>query len=114
MAENARPMRFCDVCLGYDDHPRHTLWAGPGAPEVESAQLRKLYAAAEKLKLADDDPGLASAVDRNWTERHMDCCAQVGCIDGSCDAVVAAADGKTGNELVSHLENLPNLNAQEG
>lgn len=113
MAENARPMRFCDVCLGYDDHPRHTVWVGPGGDEVETAQLRRLYAAAEKLKLADDDAGLATAVDRAWSERHMDCCAEVGCPDGSCDAVVAEAKGKTGDKLVSHLEKMT-PDAQEG
>lgn len=35
--------------------------------------------------------------------KHLDCCASVGCPDGSCPILLADADGKTGDALRKHL-----------
>lgn len=34
-------------------------------------------------------------------DRHMDCCAEVGC--DTCSGQLAKADGKQGDDLVGHL-----------
>jgi hypothetical protein len=36
--------------------------------------------------------------------RHMDCCAENGCFDGSCGRTLAEAKDRRGNDLVKHLE----------
>jgi hypothetical protein len=68
--------RPCDVCGQVDDHPRHIV-------HVE-----------EKHPITGQDLSLM---------RHMDCCAQAGCPDGSCDVIVDHAKGKQGEQLRAHV-----------
>jgi len=35
--------------------------------------------------------------------RHMDCCREAGCPDGTCDEVTKGAEKLRGDELVQHL-----------
>lgn len=37
------------------------------------------------------------------TARHMDCCRDAGCVDQSCDRILAEAGGKRGDELIAAL-----------
>lgn len=49
-----RANRICDVCGGFDDHPRHALWA-PGAPEAVPSRdvVQKVLDAAGTGEHAD-------------------------------------------------------------
>lgn len=58
-------------------------------------------------KVADDHPrhviGDGGSAD---VARHMDCCREVGCPDGSCVAVTEGAEGLRGLDLLEHIEHL--------
>lgn len=89
-----RPLRFCDVCGGLDDHPRHVLAdVGNGSKPSE-----------EFLAGLPDAPASAGALllDPNTTIRHMDCCAAAGC--QVCQATEEAHGGARGAELIASLE----------
>jgi hypothetical protein len=59
----------------------------------------------------DADPHhVAANADGTTRSMHMDCCAHVGCPDGTCDRVLAEAGDKRHAALVEHLTN----NTQEG
>lgn len=99
-----RPLRICDVCGGVDDHPRHVLAAAVGEIPVNSEHAKAVLAMSdlseeERQKLVDD------IFDTSTQLRHMDCCAQVGCPDGSCDEIIKAMPGSyvKGNKLVAFL-----------
>lgn len=101
MAENeTRPLRLCDSCGQVDDHPRHVVAHAPGAGatdgEIAARALRNAPEEAYETVIAQirDDALIA---------KHMDCCAADGCPDGSCDKVVAEAQGRQGDSLVAHL-----------
>lgn len=66
-----RPLRFCDICGGLDDHPRHvTLVTEGGVPTDEF-----LDALPEGAPVA----AVAQLMDPTTVIRHMDCCAANGC-----------------------------------
>lgn len=101
MAEDeSRPVRICDLCGGVDDHPRHVIAhaAGEGVTPHDVG-LRALEAAPKEHKAAI----LAQISDTSTTMRHMDCCRDAGCPDGSCSEVTAGAEDKRGSALVKHL-----------
>lgn len=39
--------------------------------------------------------------------RHMDCCSEAGCPDGSCDSILAQAGDRRGADLISFLTGGP-------
>lgn len=98
--EQARPVRMCDACGGVDDHPRHVLALvqGDGATSPELANKALDNAPAEHR-----DAVMAQIMDTTTLMRHMDCCREAGCPDGTCDQVTAGAEDLRGPELVSHL-----------
>jgi hypothetical protein len=52
----------------------------------------------------DDHPRHVTALaDGGTLMRHMDCCREAGCPDGSCDEVTQGAEKLRGDELVQHL-----------
>ena len=52
----------------------------------------------------DDHPRHVIALDDGGTlMRHMDCCREAGCFDGSCNEVTAGAENLRGDELLAHL-----------
>ena len=53
----------------------------------------------------DTDPRHVHALDDGATQtRHMDCCREAGCPDGTCDELAAAgAGGLRGDDLLAHL-----------
>lgn len=109
--EDARPVRMCDVCGGVDDHPRHVVgYATP--PEGQAGDGRS---ADEVASIAiTNAQGLGGDAvqqivgqirDDTTTMRHMDCCREVGCPDGTCNQVTAGAENLRGSDLVGHLTN---------
>lgn len=105
MAEaEIRPMRGCDVCGGVDDHPRHVFAHAPGEGVTEPAVAEKMIEVAK----ATGDPAAITAVvaqiqDTSTIYRHMDCCREAGCPDGTCNQVTAGAEDLRGMDLVAHL-----------
>jgi hypothetical protein len=53
--------------------------------------------AAERARLVRD------LVDTSSSDRHMDCCREAGCPDGTCNQVTAGAEDKRGGALLKHL-----------
>ena len=53
----------------------------------------------------DDHPRhvIGDLLDGSTTLRHMDCCREAGCPDGSCGEVTKGAESKRGAALVRHL-----------
>src|SRR3982750_3868908 len=102
MAENdeTRPVRGCDVCGGVDDHPRHVFAHAPGDGNTTDEVGAQMFAnAPDEAKAAI----MAHIRDDSTTMRHMDCCREAGCPDGSCNTVTAGAEDKRGNALLAHL-----------
>jgi hypothetical protein len=90
--ESDRPLRFCDVCGGLDDHPRHVIAVPPGTAGAEPAP--------EFLAGLPNAPVTAVAllIQPTTLIRHIDCCAAQGC--EVCAATEAATKGKRGEALV--------------
>lgn len=100
---DGRPLRVCDICGQVDDHPRHVI-AGPDPntfPRVPDDIVDKVLAAAP-----EQDRGrlLRDLLDTGSSDRHLDCCRQAGCPDGSCDLVTQGAEQLRGGELRQHLQ----------
>ena len=54
--------------------------------------------------IEDTDPRHVIALEDGGTlMRHMDCCREAGCPDGSCNEVTAGAENLRGEELIAHL-----------
>lgn len=54
---------------------------------------------------ADDHPRHVVALpDGTAQTRHLDCCRDSGCPDGTCGAVTAGAEVKRGADLLAHLQ----------
>ena len=52
----------------------------------------------------DTDPRhVVALADGGTLIRHLDCCREAGCPDGSCDVVTAGAEDLRGAALVNHL-----------
>lgn len=102
--------RVCDVCGGVDDHPRHSfagvigdVW--PADEAVRPALSANVEALFDQGTITFDEAAalIVSFNDTTGTERHLDCCASIGCpnagtVDG-CDLRAAKADGGTGEAM---------------
>jgi len=54
--------------------------------------------------ITDTDPRHVTALaDGSTMMRHMDCCREAGCPDGTCAMVTAGAEDLRGEELIAHL-----------
>ena len=51
---------------------------------------------------ADNHPKHSHWNGDHWSDRHMDCCAAVGC--DSCANVIKDSDGVKGDELRAHIQ----------
>lgn len=99
MAEK-RPVRMCDACGGVDTDPRH-VWdyaEGDGASDPQVAAV-----AVRNAKPDDLGAIMAQIADTRTIMRHMDCCREAGCPDGTCNEVTKGAEDKRGAALVRHL-----------
>jgi hypothetical protein len=99
-----RRLRVCDLCGGVDDHPRHVVAGSiPGdavAPQISQDIADRVLEAAPR---EDATRLLRDLYDPSTSDRHMDCCRQAGCPDGTCDLVTAGAENKRGAALLKHL-----------
>jgi len=99
---DGRTLKVCDLCGGVDDHPRHILAGGdPGAFPQPTQEV--LAAVADNAPPEERGRLLASLMDTGTTERHMDCCREAGCPDGTCAAQTAGAEDLRGADLLNHL-----------
>lgn len=101
-----RPMRGCDACGGVDDHPRHVF----DATGIEGAQLAapketvaKAYENAEGVPLPELVAIIRDLEDATVQTRHMDCCAEAGCPDGTCDEILKRTKNAHGLDLVAAI-----------
>lgn len=92
--DTERPLRFCDVCGGLDNHPRHILTSKNGNAVPSSEFLASLPDGASAA-------AIAQLMDPRTTIRHHDCCAAEGCAD--CTATEAENGGRRGQKLIDHL-----------
>jgi hypothetical protein len=105
MAAEEREKRICDVCGQVDTAPRHIYLPDPANPlpvnqgHVSAVQAMKDLSGAERRLI------VADLQDQTLQLRHMDCCAEAGCPDGSCNAIVEKAKGKQNDELVRFITN---------
>lgn len=101
MAETAvRPLRFCDLCMGLDDHPRHVVAHRPG----EGAS--RTWEEIGELDTTGIDPqafALAAAqlMNADTTIRHIDCCKAAGC--EVCAFTEDVTGGIRGDDLTEYL-----------
>lgn len=79
-------LRVCDVCGQVDDHPRH-VFAGPVGYFEVNDQLAESILDSE-LASADKNRIYREVLDTSVQQRHMDCCAEAGCPDGSCNQII--------------------------
>lgn len=95
-----RPLRMCDTCGGVDDHPRHVFAHTPGEGRTSSDVAAAALAATPSDRVAAI---LDQIRDESTTMRHMDCCRDAGCPDGTCGRVTSGAEDQRGAALVAHL-----------
>lgn len=57
-------------------------------------------------KQADDHPRHVVVNESPDVARHLDCCRDAGCPDGTCNVVTDGAEGQTGADLLGHLTSL--------
>ena len=57
-------------------------------------------------KIADTDPRHAIYGDDPNVAKHMDCCRDAICPDGTCAIILKDANGAKGMDLVAHIESL--------
>ena len=98
-----RPMRVCDLCGAVDDHPRHVI-AG-AVRDAMGPPDQAVVAKVLDLDLPSDLKAkvLADLHDTSSQDRHLDCCREAGCPDGSCAVVTAGAEDKRGADLLKHI-----------
>lgn len=96
-----RHMRLCEACGGVDDDPRHVIATRPGDSAVTPANMLR-----EAIAAGLGDAGVAEAVDNSTTVLHFACCAQRGCPDGTCNAILASApkNAQSGAKLLAHIQ----------
>jgi hypothetical protein len=91
-----RPLRFCDVCGGLDDHSRHVIsgvQGGIGKPD--DATLKGFdFAGATPY-------AVELLLNPTVRVRHVDCCAAEGC--PSCIEQEKLTEGKRGDELLGTI-----------
>jgi hypothetical protein len=99
---DGRPLRVCDLCGAVDDHPRHVI-----AGQVDVGLFRPSAGAVDRVlaEAPEDQRGalVRDLLDTSSSDRHLDCCREAGCPDGSCGRVTAGAEGLTGADLLAHL-----------
>jgi hypothetical protein len=106
MTENiggGRLLRVCDLCGGVDDHPRHVLAGGISAPTYAPPTEEIIARVIETSPPDQRNRLLRELMDLSSSDRHMDCCREAGCPDGSCNVVTAGAEQLRGDELLAHL-----------
>jgi hypothetical protein len=93
------------VCGKIDDHPRHQI--ATLAIEHDGYSVNE---AAVQAALDDPDLSTRDAVrivtdlrDLTLIERHLDCCSDAGCPDGTCDAVLELVEDARGLDIVAAL-----------
>lgn len=100
MAES-RPMRVCDVCGEVDTDPRHVFAGAPDEFPVNKELQRSILdldlPSADRARIYDE------VADTTVQQRHMDCCREAGCPDGSCNVVTKGAEDLRGAKLIKHL-----------
>lgn len=106
---DTRPVRVCDICGGVDDHPRHVIAHAPGQAPAVDQDLIETVIGNEKLDAKTRAAVVRDLQDTTIQLRHMDCCREVGCPDGSCELVLAEANGAKGAALVKHLTSHPSV-----
>lgn len=90
----ARPLRFCDVCGGLDDHPRHVIdGVGNGKPDRTVLASFDLTGASPEA--------IEQLFEPTVRVRHIDCCAEQGC--PVCAASEKVTKGKRGDALTEQL-----------
>lgn len=94
-----RPLRFCDVCGGLDDHPRHVTQYPPDADVRPSQEFLDSV-------LVGDAPvsAVEQLVSPTVRVRHLDCCASQGC--ETCIGTEAETQGLRGQALIDLLADL--------
>ncbi len=101
-----RLIRVCDLCGGCDDHPRHVIAGGdPKAKVIEQPGEDIVAKVLEAAKPEDRARLLRDLMDVSSSDRHLDCCREAGCPDGTCDVVTAGAESKRGADLLKHIVN---------
>lgn len=98
-----RPMRMCDSCGQIDDHPRHVHGTGTGEANTTPEVLSLAVAASEGDEEARQAV-LRHAQDSTTQMKHLDCCAADGCPDGTCQLTAQGAAGKTGPDMLKHVQ----------
>lgn len=97
-----RLVRVCDLCGGVDDHPRHVVAGDPGIGPPDPELVQRILN-ADNVASEDKPALLADLYDTALLLRHLDCCREAGCPDGTCDAQTAGAGSKTGKAMLDHL-----------
>lgn len=99
-----RRLRGCDVCGQVDDHPRviHPL---PMSDLTLYPQRNLSVEVTDKLiKNGISAAELADLQDVSTLIRHIDCCAEQGCVEGgTCREQASRHSGKTGMALVEAI-----------
>jgi hypothetical protein len=104
MADEARPMRGCDVCGKVDTDPRHVFAYAVGDGSTDSEIAVKMIEGAKRTGDAATIEAVVTHIqDSSTIMRHMDCCREAGCPDGTCDQVTKGAKTLRGDDLLAHL-----------
>lgn len=98
-----RPLRFCDVCGGLDDHPRHVI-----ALPRDSTEGTPSKEFLDSLDSGAPVSAVAELMNPTTTVRHMDCCAEQGC--EVCRATEEEYGRRRGQELIDHLNEVRESN----
>lgn len=98
-----RALRVCDLCGLVDDHPRHVIAGSPGVDIFEPPSQDVIAKVLESAPKDQQAALLQSLLDTTSSDRHMDCCREAGCPDGSCAEVTKGAEDKRGKALLTHL-----------
>lgn len=101
-ATQDRIVRMCDLCGGVDDHPRHMFDHTATGDGVTDASVMSIALDNAPDPIAREGV-LNHFRDNSTTLRHMDCCREAGCPDGSCDYVTKGATDKKGAALIKHI-----------
>jgi hypothetical protein len=103
MADSERPFRLCESCGKVDQAPRHVFGQADGdAPTPDDIAIKALQNAQD---LGPEQLlGVVQQIrDDSVVYKHMDCCAADGCPDGTCDGIVAEAEGRKDDDLVAFI-----------
>lgn len=104
MIGGGRPLRACALCGQVDDHPRHVLGRTVAArlPRPPEAVVARVVDAVAGIP--DGPRILRELLGERGAYRHLDCCREAGCPDGSCNAAPRARGGQLLSELMAGRE----------